>query len=161
MEHALLTVDTTTTTAFTSRTTSAVGRGQALLKICTQAIAAPAGAAAAGPRMAEDAAVWLLHALTAAPQEASLFAGSASLAARKEAIQACLAAAASCEDVEKATAFVCCAVRLSILVGPDDNVAMLAPMAEWVVANAASPTATAALHKVTRTLYRVPLMRCF
>ena len=61
-----------------------VGRGQALLKICTSAIAPPTAAAAAGPRMAEDAAVWLLHALTAAPHEASLFAGSASLAARKE-----------------------------------------------------------------------------
>ena len=65
-----------------------VGRGQALLKICTSAIAPPAAAAAAGPRMAEDAAVWLLHALTASPHEASLFAGSASLAARKEVIHA-------------------------------------------------------------------------
>ena len=83
-----------------------VGRGQALLKICTAAIAPAAGAAAAGPRMAEDAAVWLLHALTATPHEASLFAGSASLAARKEAMQTCLAAAAPCEDVEKATALV-------------------------------------------------------
>ena len=83
-----------------------VGRGQALLKICTSAIAPASGAAAAGPRMAEDAAVWLLHALTATPHEASLFAGSASLAARKEAMQTCLAAAACCEDVEKATALV-------------------------------------------------------
>ena len=72
-----------------------------------------------------------------------------------------LCTAASCEDVEKATAFVCCAFRMSILVGPDGNVAILAPMAEWVVANAASPTATAALHKVARTLSCVPLIRCF
>jgi hypothetical protein len=42
----------------------------------------------------------------------------------------------------------CCAVRLSILVGPDDNVSMLSPMAEWVLANAACPAATAALQKV-------------
>ena len=57
--------------------------------------------------MAEDAAVWLLHALTAAPAEAALFAGSASPAARKDALQACLAAAAACADVDKATALVC------------------------------------------------------
>jgi hypothetical protein len=125
-----------------------VGRGQSLLKICSAAIAPPTGAAAAGPRMAEDAAVWLLHALTASPAEAALFAGSASLAARKEAVQTCLAAAAACADVDKATALACCAVRLSILVGPDDNAALLLPMAEWVVANAASPTVTAALQKV-------------
>ncbi len=137
-----------------------VGRGNALLKICTSAIAPPAGAAAAGPRMAEDAAVWLLHALTASPHEASLFAGSASLAARKDAMQACLAAAAACEDVDKATALVCCAVRLSILVGADDNVAMLPPMAAWVVANASSPTASAALHKVSGYATRRPRPLC-
>jgi hypothetical protein len=127
-----------------------VGRGQALLKICTAAIAPASDAAAAGPRMAEDAAVWLLHALTAAPSEASLFAGSASLAARKDAVKTCLTAASACEDVDRATALVCCAVRLAILVGSDDNVAMLTPMAEWVAANAASPNASAALHKVSR-----------
>lgn len=130
-----------------------VGRGQSLLKICTSSICPPAGTAAGGPRVAEDAAIWLLHALTASPAEAALFAGSASLAARKEAVQACLAAAAGCADVDKATALVCCAVRLSILVGPDDNVSMLSPMAEWVVANAASPTASAALQKVGAHLF--------
>ena len=48
---------------------------------------------------------------------------------------------------------VCCAVRLSILVGPDDDAAMLPPMAAWVVANAASPTAAAALQKVQALRY--------